>query len=77
MAVVCERRTQRAFRTRGAGDLEAAVVAEVTESPRLVMRHEGRVIGLGAQFLDENGARKQTAIHIQQGAYEQIRRQFF
>jgi len=74
MAVVCEQKdAARLLELAAQENLEAAVVAEVTESPRLVMRHEGRVIvDLARSFLDENGARKQTAIHIQQGAYEQI-----
>ncbi|MDR0381703.1 MAG: phosphoribosylformylglycinamidine synthase [Oscillospiraceae bacterium] len=48
-----------------AENLEATVVAEVTESPRLVMEHEGRVIvDLARAFLDANGAARRASVHV-------------
>ncbi|NLX82550.1 MAG: phosphoribosylformylglycinamidine synthase [Clostridiales bacterium] len=73
MAVVCAPKDAKRFLELAAEEnLEATVVAEVTENPRLVMRHEDRVIvDLARSFLNENGARKETAVHIKKSAYQQ------
>jgi len=48
-----------------AENLEAYEIAEVTESPRLVMRYEGRVIvDLSRAFLSTNGTEKHTAVRV-------------
>ena len=49
-------------------NLEATVVARVTELPRLVMRWRGQVIvDVSRAFLDSNGAEKHTSIRIPVG----------
>ena len=54
-----------------AENLEAYVVAEVTESPRMVMRFEGGVIAdLSREFLSSNGAVKRAAAEVPQ--YKQL-----
>ena len=46
-------------------NLEAYVIAEVTVSPRMVMRHEGKVIvDISREFLDTNGAIKHTSVYV-------------
>ena len=46
-------------------NLEATVVARVTESPRLVMRWNGRVIvDIAREFLNSNGAAKHAQAHV-------------
>jgi phosphoribosylformylglycinamidine synthase len=48
-----------------AENLEATVVAEITEVPRMVMRFQGEVIvSLARDFLDSNGAPKFASAHI-------------
>ena len=48
-----------------AENLEAYVVAEVTESPRMVMRWNGDVIAdLSREFLNSNGADKHTTVSV-------------
>ncbi|UOO37596.1 phosphoribosylformylglycinamidine synthase [Oscillospiraceae bacterium CM] len=60
MAVVVAPENVSAFIEKAAQEnLEAYVVAEVTESPRLVMRFEGKVIAdLSREFLASNGSEK-------------------
>jgi len=60
----------RFIRLCDAENLECTAVAEVTALPRLVMRHRGRVIvDLARDFLNENGARKNTDIVIKPASY--------
>ncbi len=60
MAVVVESKDAEAFLTLAAAEnLEATVIAEVTEEPRLVMRWNGsNIADLSRAFLDSNGAEK-------------------
>ena len=46
-------------------NLEATVVATVTEEPRLVMRWNGNVIcDIARPFLNSNGAEKHTSVSV-------------
>ena len=48
-----------------AENLEATVVAEVTETPRLVMRWNGHtVVDIARDFLNSNGAEKHTTVYV-------------
>ena len=60
MAVVVAPGNVDAFIEKAAGEnLEAYVIAEVTESPRMVMRHNGRtIVDISREFLATNGAVK-------------------
>jgi len=70
--VVAARDAMRFLELADEENLEATVVAEVTAIPRLVMQHRGQtIVDLARSFLDENGARKETDIHINKGQYEQ------
>ena len=53
-------------------NLEAVVIAEVTEDPRMVMTWNGdRIVDLSREFLSSNGAAKHQVAHVEaQGAYE-------
>jgi len=66
MAVVVEPDQVDAFIALAAEEnLEATVVATITESPRLHMRWNGQtVVDIARSFLDSNGAPRQTAIAI-------------
>ena len=47
-------------------DLEAYVIADVTDSQRVIMRHNGEVIAnLSREFLSTNGAVKSTSVSVQ------------
>ncbi|RSX58156.1 phosphoribosylformylglycinamidine synthase [Bifidobacterium samirii] len=52
-------------------NLEAVVIAEVTEDPRMVMTWNGdRIVDLSREFLSSNGAAKHQVAHVEaQGAY--------
>ena len=46
-------------------NLEAVVVAEVTESPRLVMKWRGKeIVNISRAFLDTNGAHQETDVTV-------------
>lgn len=48
-----------------AEDLEATVVATVTDEPKLVMKYQGQtIVDLDRSFLDSNGAPKKTSVEI-------------
>jgi phosphoribosylformylglycinamidine synthase len=48
-----------------AENLEAYVIAEVTKTPRMVMRHNGKeIVNISREFLSTNGATKQTKVHV-------------
>ncbi len=50
-------------------NLEATVVATVTEEPRLVMNHDGRkIVDLSREFLNSNGAEKHIDISVEKGS---------
>ncbi len=64
MAVVVEAdKTQEFIALAEQENLEATVVATVTQSPRLVMRWNGKVIvDVSREFLNSNGAEKHVAV---------------
>ncbi len=67
MAVVVEAKdAERFIALAGEENLEATVIAEVTESPRLVMNWNGRkIVNISREFLDTNGAEKHTDAHVE------------
>ena len=73
MAVVVAAGDARRFaQLADAENLETAVVAEVTEEPRLVMKWRGKVIvDLARAFLDTNGASKHSRVKIPRARLEQ------
>ena len=74
MAVVTAPEDVDAFIKKAeAENLEAYVVAGVTESPRMVMRFEGNVIAdLSREFLSSNGAEKRSSAEIPEYKEETI-----
>jgi len=66
MAVVLSPCDVDAFIKKAEGEgLEAYVIAEITESPRMVMRFDGQVIvDLSREFLSTNGATKTASVHV-------------
>ena len=66
MAVVVAKEDAERFLALSAREnLEATIVAEVTEEPRLVLNFRGKkIVDLSRAFLDTNGARQETAVHI-------------
>lgn len=64
MAVVIEKENVDAFlRLASAENLEASVVAEVTEDPRLVMNWRGEtIVNVSREFLNSNGAEKHIRV---------------
>lgn len=64
MAVVVEAKNIEAFRKLADSEnLESTVVAEVTESPRLIMKWKGKtIVDVSREFLDSNGAEKHITI---------------
>ncbi len=66
MAVVVERdKAARFIELANEENLEATVVAEVTESPRLVMDWRGKtIVSLSREFLSSNGAQKHITVKV-------------
>ena len=66
MAVVVEAKDADKFIAAAeAENLEAYLVAEVTESPRMVMQWQGNtIVNLSRAFLDTNGADKHTSVSV-------------
>ncbi len=66
MAVVVEEKDAQAFiDAANRENLEATVVASVTETPRMELRWRGKTIcNLARSFLASNGAEKHTDVHI-------------
>ncbi len=66
MAVVLgEGDVPRFLELAGDENLEATVVARVTDGRRLVMRHNGcKVVNISRDFLDSNGAAKHTDVRV-------------
>ena len=63
--VVAAGNADRFIEKAEAENLEAYVIAEVTESPRMVMRHNGKIIvDIARDLMSTNGAVKHTAIHV-------------
>ena len=75
MAVVCAPAdAERLIALAKEENLEATVVAVVTESPRLVMRHQGKsIVDLSRAFIDRHGARKRASVRIPAPAYNPMR----
>ena len=69
MAVVLAAEDAEAFLQAAAREnLEATVVATVTESPRMVMRWNGRIVcDLARAFLASNGAPKTASVYVPEG----------
>ena len=67
MAVVVAPEDAARFMEIAAGEnLEAGVLARVTEKPRLVMRWNNNIIvDVSREFLDSNGAEKHTSAHVE------------
>ena len=66
MAVVVAREDAGRFMALAAGEnLEASILAKVTESPRLIMRWNGEtIVDLSRKFLSSNGAEKHAKAHV-------------
>ena len=67
MAVVVAPGDVEAFIEKAAGEnLEAYVIAEVIENPRMIIRHNGKIIvNISREFLSTNGAVKYAKVHVQ------------
>ena len=73
MAVVVAAKDAESFKTLAHGEnLEATVIAEVTEAPRLVMNWNGeKIVNISREFLDSNGAEKHIQAHVEKaGTFE-------
>lgn len=66
MAVVVHPKDVKEFMGYAAEEnLEAVCVAEVTESPRLVLKWRGKeIVNISRAFLDTNGAHQETAVAV-------------
>ena len=63
--VVAPEDADRFIQLAGEENLEAAIVAYVTETPRLTMRWNGKtIVDLSREFLNSNGAEKHIAVKI-------------
>ncbi len=73
MAVVVAAKDVEEFLQRAADEnLEATVVAQVTEEPRLVMRWNGNtIVDLSRAFLNSNGAEKHIGVKIEAPSLEE------
>ena len=67
MAVVLDKKDVEQFLTYAEEEnLEATVVAEVTEAKRLVMSWRGKeIVNLSRAFLDTNGAHQETTVEVE------------
>ena len=67
MAIIVAPENVDQFIIKAVGEnLEAYVIAEITEAPRMVMRHDGEIIvDLSREFLSTNGAVKQASIVVE------------
>ena len=66
MAVVVDPKDEEAFLAyAGEENLEAVTVAQVTESPRLVLLWRGKeIVNISRAFLDTNGAHQETEVAV-------------
>lgn len=73
MAVVVDKKDEAAFLAFAKEEnLEAVTVAEVTESPRLVLFWRGKeIVNISRAFLDTNGAHQETAVAVEMPNEEQ------
>jgi phosphoribosylformylglycinamidine synthase len=69
MAVVLDRNNVKRFMELAESEnLEATVVAEVQEEPRLVMTWRGKtIVDISRKFLNSNGAEKRTTVSVKPG----------
>ena len=74
MAVVLEAKDVEAFLAAAEREnLEATVVAEVTEEPRLRMTWKGNtIVDLSREFLNSNGAEKHTTVAVPDDGVKQV-----
>ncbi|MDD7543541.1 MAG: phosphoribosylformylglycinamidine synthase [Peptoniphilaceae bacterium] len=72
MAIVIERdQVDAMIRYANAENVEATLVATVTEKPRLVMHWQGQVIvDISREFLDSNGASKHVDVDVESPKWE-------
>ena len=72
--VVAKEDVERFFELAKSENLEATVVAQVTEEPRLVMDWNGkRIVDISREFLNSNGAEKH--ISVKAGKAEEIKKE--
>ena len=66
MAIVVSANDVNTFISKAESEnLEAYVIAEITKTPRMVMRHNGKVIvDISRQFLSTNGATRHASVKI-------------
>ncbi|MDR0444620.1 MAG: phosphoribosylformylglycinamidine synthase [Treponema sp.] len=66
MSVVVEQKDAEHFIALAAREnLEAAIIAEVTQQPRLVMKWNGKtIVNLSREFLNSNGAAKHAEVRV-------------
>ena len=66
MAVVVSPKDAEAFlQYAGEENLEAVIVAEVTASPRLILKWRGKeIVNISRAFLDTNGAHQETSVKV-------------
>jgi phosphoribosylformylglycinamidine synthase len=71
MAVVLDKGDlERFMELAAAENLEATVVAEVSEAPRLTMTWRGKtIVDISRDFLNSNGAEKHTKIAVPRGSF--------
>jgi phosphoribosylformylglycinamidine synthase len=74
MSVVVAKKDAQVFIALAeAENLEAAIIAEVTKNPRLVMKWNGKtIVNISREFLNSNGAKKYAKVHITQKKINQI-----
>ena len=67
MAVVVDKKDTEAFLAFAKEEnLEATIVAVVTETPRLILRWRGKeVVNISRRFLDTNGAHQETSVYVE------------
>ncbi len=72
MAVVLDKNdVERFMELASSENLEATIVAEVTEAPRLVMRWRGKtIVDISREFLNSNGAEKHISISVPESVSE-------
>ncbi|MDR1837090.1 MAG: phosphoribosylformylglycinamidine synthase subunit PurQ, partial [Treponema sp.] len=73
MSVVVAKKDAGAFiELASRENLEAAIIAEITQSPRLVMKwNDKTIVDLSREFLNSNGAKKHADVRITQPLFQQ------
>jgi phosphoribosylformylglycinamidine synthase len=63
--VVAKQDVQEFLRYAEEENLEATVVAQITEEPNLVMHYQGKtLVNLSRELLSSNGAKKRASVHV-------------